>query len=402
MKRTSLRPIVGNWAGGDSFFDREEEVWDLIRRIRRGSSISLTAPRRVGKTSVLREVSRLLDEDMTCVFVDLEGAATPEDAIAEIVSKAGRHDSLEQRVVGWANRLLGMAEVDLQVAKFDLRDALRVDWQTSGGRLVAELCRGPKPVVLFLDELPVLVANLLKLPEVSGRNPADLFLSWLRKMTQDHRDRLRIVVTGSIGLAPMVARAGLSATLNAYEIATLSPWSRETTIEALHALATHETLTLAGGAAARVHELLGVGVPYHVQLVFQAITEDAARRKSQTVTADDVQRAWDERVLPRPSADLPHWEQRLRKTLPPAEYALAVRLLTETALAEPLQATRAHELSQEGATADPTDALRAVLGALEHDGYLARDDRGWYFPNRLLQAWWVDQYGPLHVPRAKR
>jgi hypothetical protein len=97
--------------------------------------------------------------------------------------------------------------------------------------------------------------------------------------------------------------------------------------------------------------------------------------------------------LTRPSPDLPHWEQRLRKALSPGEHRLAVRLLTEAALHEPLVPARALELAAD--LPDATETVRAVLAILEHDGYLGRDERGWYFPNRLLRAWWATQYGPF-------
>jgi AAA+ ATPase superfamily predicted ATPase len=183
MTRT-LRPIVGNWAGGDSFFDREVELDDLVRRLRRGASVSLSAPRRVGKTSLLHAVRERLDPEMTCLFVDLESSATAEEAIAELAIKAQQHQALEQAALGWARWLLSATPVDLQFAKMDLRDALKIDWQTRGTRLVADLCAGEQPVVLFLDEIPVLVASLLALPSSAGRGPADLFLSWLRRLVQ--------------------------------------------------------------------------------------------------------------------------------------------------------------------------------------------------------------------------
>lgn len=391
-----LQPIVGNWAGGDCFFGRDLEVADLMRRVRRGASVSLSAPRRVGKTSLLQEVRRQLDGQMTCIFVDFEGAATVEDAIAEIAEKAAQHRALARRVGDWAASMLGTTELDLQVAKVDLRDALKVDWQTRGSRLVTELCAGDRPVVIFMDELPVLVANLLDISrDAPGRNQADLFLSWLRRMVQEHPDRLRVVLTGSIGLAPMVARAGLSATLNVYESETLGPWSREISIEAMHALARFEELDLSADAASTAHGLLGIGIPYYVQLVHQALAEDARRRRSVAISAADVARVWTDRILARPNVDLPHWEQRLRKALGTAEYALAITLLTEASLHEPLSVPRALELCVE--VPDPADALRGIPSTLEHDGYLARrSDGGWYFPNRLLKTWWASEYGLLH------
>ncbi|MEQ1571980.1 MAG: hypothetical protein ABMA64_40505, partial [Myxococcota bacterium] len=371
----------------------QEEADDLLRRIRRGASVSLAAPRRVGKTSLLHEVRRRLEEEGTAtVFVDLEGAESPEDAIAEIAAKAESQRALAARARGWVGWLLGATPVDLQMAKLDLREALKVDWQTRGSRLFAELCAGDEPVVLFLDELPVVVASLLAEPARPGRSTADLLLSWLRQLVQEHRS-LRIVITGSIGLAPLVERAGLSATLNVYETTSLGPWSPPIATQALHALAAYDGLVLGDGAAQQVVEELGLAVPYHVQLVHQALAEDARRRSSPHVSRDDVRRVWTERVLTRPSADLPHWEQRLRRALSPPDYALAVRLLTEAAVHEPLAVARAVALAD--AADDPQATVRAVLATLEHDGYLGRTQGGWYFPNRLLRAWWSDRHGPF-------
>jgi hypothetical protein len=98
------------------------------------------------------------------------------------------------------------------------------------------------------------------------------------------------------------------------------------TLAALAALAAYDNLQLDPGVAEAVHDRLGIGVPFHVQLVHQAIAEDARQRRSERVTPADVGRVWTERVLARPTADLPHWEQRLRKALAPPEYERAVRV----------------------------------------------------------------------------
>lgn len=58
MEETVLRKAGGNWADGDRFFDREAEVKALIERIRDGRHTLLTAQRRMGKTSLVRETLR--------------------------------------------------------------------------------------------------------------------------------------------------------------------------------------------------------------------------------------------------------------------------------------------------------------------------------------------------------
>ena len=79
-----------NWVDGDRFFDREAELQDLRERVWDGTHTLLTAQRRMGKTSLVRELLRQLDDegDFATIFVDLEAANDPADAVAEIAIQA--------------------------------------------------------------------------------------------------------------------------------------------------------------------------------------------------------------------------------------------------------------------------------------------------------------------------
>ena len=57
-----LTKTVGNWVDGDRFFDREADIAELEARIRDGTHTLLTAQRRMGKTSLVRELLRRLRE----------------------------------------------------------------------------------------------------------------------------------------------------------------------------------------------------------------------------------------------------------------------------------------------------------------------------------------------------
>ena len=75
---TTLR-MSSNWVDGDRFFDREAELQLLRERVGNGTHTLLTAQRRMGKTSLVRELLRRLDEDgeMATVFVDWERGHGP-------------------------------------------------------------------------------------------------------------------------------------------------------------------------------------------------------------------------------------------------------------------------------------------------------------------------------------
>ena len=161
-----LRQAGSNWVTGDRFFDRETELQALERRVRAGAHTLLTAQRRMGKTSLVRELFRRLEEggEIIPVFVDLEAANNPEDAIAEIGTHCRKFDGIWRRVRRAFGRLT--ARVD-KVSVADLRIKLRsaidaANWSQRGDALFTILAASEKPIVLAIDELPMIVTAMLK------------------------------------------------------------------------------------------------------------------------------------------------------------------------------------------------------------------------------------------------
>ena len=80
-----MRSSTGRWVGGDDFFDRVADLKILKRLVEGRNHILLTGQRRMGKTSVVRELGRQLEaEGWVFLFTDVEGATCPEDAVASI------------------------------------------------------------------------------------------------------------------------------------------------------------------------------------------------------------------------------------------------------------------------------------------------------------------------------
>ena len=80
-----MRSSTGRWVSGSNFFDREAEISLLGSRIRDGNHVLLTGQRRMGKTSIARELGRrLVSEGWVFLFTDVEDATCAEDVVAEI------------------------------------------------------------------------------------------------------------------------------------------------------------------------------------------------------------------------------------------------------------------------------------------------------------------------------
>lgn len=81
-----LKKGGSNWVDGDQFFGREIELKVLEEHVHNGTHTLLTAQRRMGKTSLLRELMRRLREtgDFDTIFVDVEAARNQVDMVAEL------------------------------------------------------------------------------------------------------------------------------------------------------------------------------------------------------------------------------------------------------------------------------------------------------------------------------
>ena len=167
--------------------------------------------------------------------------------MVEIAATSRHVRDLWTRVRSWV-RQSSTATIDrvdeLGVSELKVKLRAGIDagrWRIQGDALFASLAAGEKPVVLAIDELPILVNRLLKghdyemTPE--RRRDTDEFLSWLRKNAQAHRGHIRLVVSGSVGLEPILEQAELSAHANIFAPFELKPWDEETSVACLGELA---------------------------------------------------------------------------------------------------------------------------------------------------------------------
>ncbi|MCB9796463.1 MAG: ATP-binding protein [Alphaproteobacteria bacterium] len=403
MQPSKLRNCVGKWVSGDDFFDREFEQEQLEKWLLSGHHVSLIAQRRTGKTSLLRQVAANLQGRATCLYVDLQDAKDAADAIVSITLATRSHQRLWTKARAAFKNALGAIEVELRTDELSLklRESLLGSWSLKGDRILDDLASAETPVVLLLDELPVLLVRLLE----QDRSEAETFLSWLRRACLQHGPRLCVVVTGSIGLGPIASRAGLSGTLNHYTPMILEPWSPHIAVNCLHALARKYEVTFGEEAAEEVVAQLGSCIPYHVQLFFSLLEEDARRHHRETITPLDVERVYHRRMLSTHGhVELAHMEERLRLMVRPQHHALTLDLLTEAAVVGALtpkaglSLTRDHGLERR----EGRSALLEILSVLEHDGYLESVDGAHRFASKLLKEWWSARFSTLYLPAAER
>ena len=408
-----LTKAGGNWVDGEKFFDREPELEALHERVREGTHTLLTAQRRMGKTSLIRELLRQLADhgDVDSVFVDLEDARSVEDAITEIWSRSRTIASAWTRLkTTFSDYLRDAGDRVDELALSDIKVKLRAgidlgNWRTRGDAVFAALATNEKPVVLAIDELPILVNRLLKGPDyritAERRQTADEFLSWLRKQGQEHRGRVCLILSGSVGLEPILRQRGLSAHANIFSPLELHPWDNATAAACLAALADTYGVNLPDEALQQICSHLRCCIPHHVQQFFDNLHQHLRRARRRDASPEDVERVYTEEMLSvRGQIDLEHYESRLKMVLGAESYRTAIEMLTEAATHDGLLSHQSVARYRDyfAASTDITDTrIEDVLYVLEHDGYLFGQPDGYRIVSGLLEDWWRARHGQHFV-----
>ena len=403
-----MKPATGRWVSGADFFDRETELGILETRVREGNHTLLTGQRRMGKTSIARELGRRLAGDgWTTLFADVEDATCAEDAIAELARAAHPVRSIAARVTAGLRGIRGSVE---EVGVLDFRVKFRAcldagNWRRHGDGLIRACAEHERPVLLVIDELPILLTRML-LREKDGARRVDDFLSWLRRALQGLEGGSPVVIlSGSIGLMPLVTRLGIPDRVNYLDPFRLGPWSRDASIACFERLAARCDLQVEDGVAEAAYDALGIGIPHHVQSFFARLREAAAMQGRDRVTTAEVDEVYRTELLgPSGQSDLLHYATRLEDALDDESRRIAMEILAEAALLGVFgaDARRALERSYAPLVRDAPARVAEALDVLEHDGYLEPGADGYRFPSRLLKDWWAARFHDHHVPLADR
>ena len=402
-----MKTSTGRWVSGNDFFDREPELRLLELRVRDGNHVLLTGQRRMGKTSITRELGRRLEsKGWTPLFTDVGDAVGPEDVIADIAEAVHPIRSISSRFAATMGRWFdeNVEEISASDFRVKIRAGVGGSWKRYGADLIGLCAEHHQPVLLVIDELPIFLMRMLRDDE--GKRRVDEFLSWLRGTLQRIEGTSpALVVSGSIGLAPLVQRLGIPDRINYLYSYRLGPWSRATSIDCFRLLANSHGLPTDDGVADAVYDALGIGIPHHVQSCFAHLHDFALMRNLDRVTVEDVAEVYRTELLgPSGQNDLVHYETRLADALDGETYRMALEILAEAATQDVFtsNARRCLERWYAPVMEAPNRHIAEALDVLTHDGYLEAGSDGHRFSFQLLKDWWSARFRAHHNPLESR
>jgi uncharacterized protein len=409
IKPKRVRNLVGPIPEPEELYGRDEFIEHLWRALE-ANNVLLLAPRRFGKSGVMRHVLVRPKPGYLVLSFELEDVDSPEEFVWRITKELLGHDNF-RALLSQAKRLpsaLGQwvrkhfDEAEFEGAKIKFKADIKEDWREAARRMLVELEKADKTVVFLLDELPAMLDRII---EKRDESAARDFLAWFRTIRLAQKDvlrRHRFIVAGSVGIDQILRKLGATDKLVDFTRLTVEPLDDPTAKELIGDLTESIALKWNSDLSGGILELIGAPVPYFIHIFVSQLAQLPSAQKM-TLTAADLKRIYADRLLgPTCRHYFDHYSIRLKrygKTGEKAGLAMLRSVACQERISRPVLYDIYKKCRGKGASYQEFDEL---MSDLECDWYLRLDSdtNEFYFRLKIMRDWWRRWY-PEAVAKAK-
>ncbi len=428
MSDAAMNNHTGAPVTGADHHNRVVEKEQLLDNARKNMHTNLSAARRTGKTSLMREVVGTLKDDgwvaveidfspcqtlaeFMALFRDKLEAATADSSPVKSTLKAvfASFPGLFDREIG-INVLGNEVTLGASASKAALPQDFSVAFAKLGDAIEALAKESKaKRLIMALDELPIFLnryhANAGDDPQLLASRTSEIsaLLYALREQRQRSASTVFWLHCGSIGLESFAERLKLTHALSGlqqFPLEAFSPAHTRTMLQRLW-IGKGRRGAMPVAAIEQMITRLDWLVPSFTQQLFHLLySQRAAWADQEQPTAEDVDNAWDEMISARHRSAFKHWDSRLDEQLGKVAAGRA-RIILNAASNSKRQHTRAslfNEVAAQQPQADVTileQDVRYLLGTLERDGYLVESQNRYVFRSPLLRDYWQKHCVPI-------
>lgn len=389
------RTIAGSVADGDRYFRRDGIEDKLWREIEKGNHILFSAPRRVGKSSIMKYIADHPREGYTCVYENIStdrAAAEFYKRILGLLLKQTKHPALRKL---WG-QLTGSVTID-KASTDGIEFCLgQKNYKQAILDILPKLKEHDEKIVLLLDEFPDVIKNISDNHEEGPDHAVDV-LQTLRSIRHNERFREHfvLVLAGSVGLAHVIRLIARPAVINDLHEQNLPALGRNIPEGTQESEAERFISHLLHGASLQVDapcrkyllDKIGPAIPFYIQLLIEKCNDLMYDEGRTQLSIPDIEKAW-QKVL----EDHKHFadaDERLRDFFP-EDYPYFVTLLSHCAHEGVLTVQEAYNM---GHRFDLGLVYKAKIDdVLVKDGYLQQEGMKFHFVSPLLQAWWANRH----------
>ena len=384
---------IGSPAKGRDFIDREVETAYILKKIQK-ENIMLIAPRRYGKTSVMRKVeSLLLLEHNPCIYLDVMSVESPRELIRNIIYEIGRVDDrkfqekIKTTYTLLKSKLDSIQAVSVAMVSLTLKDQdefeKRRSWKEYQEYLIDFFNSLDSRFYIILDEFPSAIQNMKP-------DDAKIFLEWFRSLRQISSEKAGFLLGGSVSIDSVIRLIDGHGVINDFKRYTIEGFERGIAEKLIIDSLDEEGILYEDGVPEEILEYIGYPyIPYFIAVLLDSICDEYVRFKD-PLNRERIQNIYQHYILGnRGKHYFDHYYERLGKFYKNNESA-AKKILRETAISGTYDYDHARGIySQETGDTSP-EKFEGLIAELENDFYVVhdRDTASLKFKSQILRDWW--------------
>lgn len=277
MKNNTSTPVQG-----EDFMFRDYEKKYCINSLKEENSLLLLGIRRTGKSSLLKEIARLMrEEEYLIIEIDCQDKSKPSELFLEILKSLPK-DSI-QRFTEYLKLIKSIPKEIIDVFNVESISGFGVDiqfdkkvrdyWIPISKSIEKNILENDKKIILFLDELPYFFENLTDPNNQGGYSEIEVkqILATLRSW---RNERIQMVLCGSLNISYFLNSKAISekllAGLNKIDINLYS--NEEAKALFLELARSRELSWVTDEVASKVVELVQDNVPFFIQTFFSFLS----------------------------------------------------------------------------------------------------------------------------------
>lgn len=392
-----LKPTIGQPATGrEHYFDRPQISQPIRRSLERGGNLLISAPRRIGKSSLIKHLLTQAAANEIIIYISVQSATHSNEFFEKLFKELIKNNTVFAGMNGFTQRAsAGLKNIISRVRNITLEGGLEIDktanidYYTALQTLIKALTE--KKVILLLDEFPDAVSNMIR----RDQQLAIEFLLQMRELRQISSDLgLQFILTGSSGLANVVSQLGENDLINDLEEISVAPYTEQEASVFIQRLVLgyqihySSDFQINDNTLAYILEKINWRLPYYLQIMIKSLFEAFENTQviAEPATVDKVLSA----MLTAQSeyyGYFQYWYQRLQDNLDNASYQAAIEMLNQLACDK---VSSLAQLKSLPFATKPELPVKQILNILVHDGYISQHQQQYGFNSFLLKQWWVE------------
>lgn len=379
-----MKLIIGQAATSEFYYNRKPLVHKFWSKVKNGNNILMSAPRRIGKTSLMRHFEDNPEESYHVIYIITESVNNENEFYRKIFKRLFEELKNSQKffqTIGNIVKQNRLSSIGTD-GTFSI-EAKEVNFFNELRTLVKALELQGNKILLMIDEFAQTVENI-KLDE--GDQSAIHFLASNRELRMDplFNSKLQFVYAGSIGLENVVSLLNQMGTINDLYPFVVPPFKREEAIRYIQDIPLSECnyefpLEQVNYLIEKIEWL----IPFYINIILDEIDELFIEEEFEKVSNKEIDSAF-ENCLRRRSY-FEHWHTRLRISHRSEHYNFSKKILN--ILSEKGEIT-SNEILNIAVGHGIVDTYKDVLNALVYDGYISGIDNKYHFNSPLLKEWW--------------